>query len=223
MGHDLGSGTLGDTALVLDLETAVREAGASLHGAAAGAPAFGWGTRPEAFVLLLSGHLSVRFATRDRAVPWAECRAVAGQDCMPVTAAILSDVPMRVQATCLARTRWLCLPPASLMLLVHGHAPFRRALFAQHARRLPHVFSRSLCRGAARVQPRLADWLLGHAEGGQVSATHRAIAADLLTAREVVSRALRDFATRGWIVQTRGRIVLAAPEALAQVARDPGS
>ncbi len=203
------------------LERAVCDAGGVARSAGAGATAFRWQGRPQAFVLLTSGRLTVHFRTQGRQVPWAECRASDGQDCMPVTAAILSDRNISVRATCTTPCRWIELSPTSLVLLVHGNLAFRRALFAQHAQRLPMFFARISSKNAIGLDQRVADWLLSHARAGEVHATHTEIAADLLTAREVVSRKLRDFARQGWIEQGRGRIRLGAPGALLKLAQGP--
>lgn len=201
-------------------ERTLLENGGITKSAPEGQTAFRWTGRPEAFVFLKTGRLSVHFRTKDRAVPWAECRATSGQDCMPVTAAILSDRDIAVRATCMAPCTWIELSPIRLTLLVHGQTEFRRALFAAHARRLPAFFSRLSSNSGARFEQRLADWLLRRQELGEVCATHVEIAADLLTAREVVSRKLRDFAEKGWITQSRGRILLSAPAALTRLAKD---
>jgi CRP/FNR family transcriptional regulator len=201
------------------LVKAVFDAGGKLHSAEAGKTAFRWTGRPCAFVLLRSGKVSVRFRTTRPALPWAECRAIRGQDCMPVTAAILSDADITVRATCLERTSWIELAPSSLVLLVHGNPDFRRALFAQHALRLPAFFARISEDGAGPNDQRLATWLMTHAVDGILKATHGQIAADLITAREVVSRQLKSFADKGWIEQGRGSIVVAAPSAIWRVAR----
>ena len=39
-----------------------------------------------------------------------------------------------------------------------------------------------------------------------ISATHQSVAAELGTAREVVSRILKEFERRGWLAVTRGEI-----------------
>ncbi len=204
----------------LTLERAVRTVGGIARRAAAGQTVFSWQSQPKAFVLLTSGKLTVQFRTRGRRVPWAECRATGGEDCMPVTAAILSGRDIDVRAVATAPCSWIELPPADFMTLVHGPAGFRRALFAQHARRLPHFFARITSKNAVTLDQRIAEWLLGHAKSGQVAATHDAIAADLITAREVVSRRLRDFARKGWIVQRRGTIDLVAPGAMSRLSRN---
>jgi CRP/FNR family transcriptional regulator len=210
--HDLPNGC--------SLAQAVRDAGGVSQQGGDGQSAFQWEGTPKAFILLESGRMTVRFRTKGRQVPWAECRGSDGQDCMPVTVAILSDCTLSVRATCTTTSTWLELPPAQFILLVHGDKAFRRALFAQHARRLPTFFSRVTSKNVVSLDQRIADWLLSHARSREVAATHMQIAEDLMTAREVVSRRLRDFAKRGWIIQGRGCITLGAPAALTRLARD---
>lgn len=203
----------------VSLVRALLDAGGVAKTADEGQTAFRWQGHPRAFVLITRGTLIVHFRTKDRQVPWAECRASAGQDCMPVTAAILSEREITVRARCSDLTTWIELSPNRLVLLVHGDMDFRRALFATHARRLPTFFAKISTKNGPSLDNRLADWLLCHATGREVIATHGDIARDLLTAREVVSRRLRDFASKGWIVQQRGRIHIDAPAALARVSR----
>lgn len=203
----------------VSLEQAILHAGGVSRSASAGATAYQWQGLPRTFVLVTSGSLSVQFRTKDRQAPWAECRAAGGQDCMPVTAAILSARAITVRAVCLAPTRWLELSPVALILLVHSVPSFRHALFAGHARRLPTFFARISAQNTVTLDQRIADWLLDHARDNAICTTHSDIAAGLLTAREVVSRKLGAFAAKGWISQRRGLIQIEAPAALARVSR----
>ena len=201
------------------LARAVLDAGGVVKSAGQGQVAFRWQGHPRAFVLIVRGKLTVQFRTMGRHVPWAECRATVGQDCMPVTAAILSEREITVRAKCSEPATWIELSPHSLALLVHSDMGFRKALFATHAKRLPTFFAKISAKNWLSMDNRLAEWLLCHACDREVVATHADIAKDLLTAREVVSRKLRDYACRGWIVQHRGRIHLDAPAALARLSR----
>lgn len=201
------------------LSQAALDAGGRAKSAEEGQTAFRWQGHPRSFVLVTRGRLTVHFRTRGRQVPWAECRASEGQDCMPVTAAILSEREITVRAKCAEPASWIELSPNTLVLLVHSDMGFRRALFATHAKRLPTFFARVSSRNALSLDNRLADWLISRALSGVVVATHGDIARDLLTAREVVSRRLRDFATKGWIIQERGRIQIDAPAALTRMSR----
>ncbi|MEW5420660.1 Crp/Fnr family transcriptional regulator [Amorphus sp. 3PC139-8] len=201
------------------LDRAFLDAGGVPHCAERGRVAFAWAGRPEAFVFLRRGQLSVRFRTKGRTVPWAECRTSGQQDCMPITAAILSGAAFSARATCLAPSSWIELDPNIFVRLIHEHPNVRGAIFASHAHRLPAFFARLSADAAIGFDGRLSDWLLAHAQAGAMVATHREIADDLVTAREVVSRRLKVFAERGWIVQERGRILISAPAALSRLSR----
>lgn len=201
------------------LERAIIAAGGVIRSGPESAVAYKWQGLPRAFIFVTHGKLSVQFRTKDRQVPWAECRASEGQDCMPVTAAILSERAISVRAVCMAPSTWIELSPVALVLLVHGSTEFRHALFAGHAKRLPTFFARISTKNAVGLDQRIADWLLSHACGNEVRGTHSDIAADLLTAREVVSRKLKEFATKGWIAQRRGSIQIEAPAALSRVSK----
>lgn len=195
---------------------AVTAAGGDPRKGAVGDVAFEWDGPPRSFVLLTRGSLRVSFRTRGRQVPWAECRALGGQDCMPVSAAILARSELAVRAVCLKPSAWLVLPPEDFRRMVSEDVAFRRALFRQHASRLPAFFARTT--GGMSIDQRLAKWLLDRPLDIRIEVTHQRIASDLLTAREVVSRTLKRFGDKGWIEQGRGWIEVLCPAALAQLA-----
>jgi len=64
-----------------------------------------------------------------------------------------------------------------------------------------------------RTSDRLKDYLISKTAGGTypLYATHEAIAADLGTAREVVSRLLKDLESKGIVSLSRGKILLLKP------------
>jgi CRP/FNR family transcriptional regulator len=71
----------------------------------------------------------------------------------------------------------------------------------------------------ARMDQRLAKLLLTHAasdssDGGNLHVTHQELAAELGTAREVVSRILRSFADQGLVTVSRGHVRLIDEQAL---------
>ncbi|MEM7257942.1 MAG: helix-turn-helix domain-containing protein [Pseudomonadota bacterium] len=60
-----------------------------------------------------------------------------------------------------------------------------------------------------RIDVRLAQKLLSMASAdSSIATTHHDLAVELGTAREVISRQLREFQRRGWIQQARGSIKL---------------
>jgi CRP/FNR family transcriptional regulator len=78
-----------------------------------------------------------------------------------------------------------------------------------------------------RLDCRLAGYLHQRATrapaGDEITTTHDAIAADLGTAREVVSRLLKSFERQGAIKLGRGSIAVCKPEFLASLARGAGN
>ena len=70
-----------------------------------------------------------------------------------------------------------------------------------------------------RMDKRLAHKLLALSpDGGALDITHQALAVELGSAREVVSRLMKEFVRRGWIAAGRGRIDIVDREALAAIA-----
>ena len=109
---------------------------------------------------------------------------------------------------------------SSFQELINDHSGFRAlalSVFSQRIVELVEVIDELLLH---RVDVRLAAWLADRkADGCVVHATHQTIAAELGTAREVVSRILKDFERRGWIGLTRGEIRLIDTSSLAAFAK----
>jgi CRP/FNR family transcriptional regulator len=71
-----------------------------------------------------------------------------------------------------------------------------------------------------KLDQRLAGLLVERAGARrEIQATHQALADDLGSVREIVSRLLRNFEDRGWVDLGRERIVLVDAPALAALAR----
>jgi CRP/FNR family transcriptional regulator len=68
-----------------------------------------------------------------------------------------------------------------------------------------------------RLDQRLAQ-LLVH-RGPLVEETHQKLADELGSVREIVSRLLRGFESRGWVKLERERVSVLDPKALAELAR----
>lgn len=198
---------------------AVADTEGLCRAAPAGAIAHGWQGLPRSSIRVTRGQLSLSFGAKDRHVPWSDCRASEGQDCTPVTAAILSERTVSVRTLCSTASKWIELSPAALVLLVRSAPALRHVLFADHVKRLPPFFERISTKNAVSVQQRIADWLLRHACDREVRPTYSNLTADVLTVPDVVFRKLKEFASKGWSCQQRGQIVIEAPAALSPVSK----
>lgn len=107
----------------------------------------------------------------------------------------------------------LNVPPAEFDALMLGYEPFRRFVFGMYGERLAEVMTLVEEVAFRRLDERLAQ-LLVH-RGPVIEATHQKLADELGSVREIVSRLLRSFESRGWVKLERERITLIDPKALA--------
>jgi CRP/FNR family transcriptional regulator, anaerobic regulatory protein len=84
--------------------------------------------------------------------------------------------------------------------------PFRQFVFGVFADRLADLMALTEAVAFLRLDQRLAGALLGH--GSTVHSTHQALADELDTVREIVTRLLKRFERAGWASLSRERIEL---------------
>lgn len=109
--------------------------------------------------------------------------------------------------------------PTTVMLLPHGlfddlmgaSSAFRRQIMASYGERLETLMLLVEEVAFRRMDDRLADWLRERADQSPLHITHQTLAVELGTAREVVSRLLKEFERRGWVRLSRGRIDILTP------------
>jgi CRP/FNR family transcriptional regulator len=112
-------------------------------------------------------------------------------------------------------TRLLLLSPDGFEHWV-AHAPFRRFVFGVFADRLADLMSLAEAVAFQRLDQRLAAALLGH--GSTVLTTHQALADELGTVREIVTRLLKRFEQAGWVEVGRERVTVRDAGALRALA-----
>ncbi len=180
---------------------------------------FGPGQAPSSFMLLLEGTVRVHQVSESgREI--VLYRVTEGESCALTTACLLGYEDYIAEAVAETDIRAIAIPRQTFDELVARSTPFRNFVFMAFSRRVT-----DLCRvidevAFQRLDIRLAGRLLELAGASStLSLTHQEIAAELGTAREVVSRQLHELQRRGWIVSGRGNIEIkdrAAIEALAR-------
>jgi CRP/FNR family transcriptional regulator len=179
---------------------------------------FGPGKSPETLLLLISGRVRVQ-QTSDSGREIVLYRVEAGQSCVLTTACLLAHEDYTATGIAETDVRAVTIPRAVFDDLVSRSPAFRTFVFTAYARRITDLFHVIEAVAFQRVDIRLAQRLIDLARGSdQIKATHQQMAAELGTAREVVSRQLGEFQRRGWIAQSRGTIQLTDSAALARLA-----
>jgi len=176
---------------------------------------FGPGDRAQGYIVPLQGTVRVEhMGESGRSV--VLYRVAPGDTCVMTTACLITGAPYQAWGYADGDVEALALSASAFQDLLDTDRDFRAmafAVFASRIRELVEVIDELLLH---RVDLRLAAWLAERAP--TVAATHQAIAGELGTAREVVSRILKDFERRGWIALARGEIAVGAPDALKMFA-----
>jgi len=174
----------------------------------AGTIIFGPGKIPSNLLLLLEGTVRVQqFSENGREI--VLYRVQAGQSCVLTTSCLLADEAYTAEGIAETDVTAVAIPRAEFDDLISNSEVFRHFVFAAYSKRITDLFFVIEELAFRRVDIRLAQKLLDlENQANIVKSTHQQLAAELGTAREVISRQLQEFQRRGWISQTRGSIEL---------------
>lgn len=204
------------------LDEATRDAVLQQHAqtleVAAGTVLFDEGTPCRGFPLVLDGEIRVaRGSPQGRSLELY--RVSAGELCVVSTSCLFGHRTMVAHGVTARATRLVVLSPPGFDACC-AHEPFRRFVFGIFAERLADLMALVEAVAFQRLDQRLAATLLGH--GQVVHTSHQALADQLGTVREIVTRLLRQFERAGWIRVTRERTELLDASALRKLAADRG-
>lgn len=183
--------------------------------APAGSVLFDAGQPCRGFPLLLSGSVRVgKTSAGGREI--LLYRVEPGQGCILSGGCLLGHSDYSARAVAEEPVVLLRIPPALFQELMLELEPFRSQVFAMYGERLSDVMQLVDEVAFRRLDQRLAQLLIHR--GPVVEATHQKLADELGSVREIVSRLLRGFETRGWVKLERERIRVLDPRALADLA-----
>lgn len=148
---------------------------------------------------------------------------VFGSECCPLMmASVIGETEYEASAAIEVPTEVVAVPAMEFVSWIDECKPIRQFVYKQLVGRITDVAS---LLGKIAFQPipvRLADFLLAQAQLQNFDAplrlTHDRIAAELGTAREVVSRTLKAFQSQEAIQLQRGQVVLLDPAKLQRIA-----
>jgi CRP/FNR family transcriptional regulator len=133
--------------------------------------------------------------------------------------AVLLGTPVIATGQAEVTTEAVVIPASVLRELVIGSDPMRRYIFETVTRGLVEVTTLLEDVAFRTMESRLAALLLKHfATADVIAMRHEDIAAELGTAREVVSRLLEDYERKGAINLSRGRVEMHDEAVLRELA-----
>lgn len=184
----------------------------------AGTRLFGPGQPAGHLLLLISGQVRVtQISDSGREV--VLYRVGAGESCVLTSACMLAYDDLATEGIAETEIEAIGIPRATFDEMMALSPEFRGFVMRAWSRRVTDLLSLIDDIAFQRIDLRLATRLLALADGDTVHATHQQLAAELGSAREVISRALAEFQRRGWVAQARGALRLTDRPALEKLIR----
>ncbi len=187
----------------------------------AGTVAFSSGQACANYLFVTQGSVRVQL-TAESGREIVLYRVGPGETCVLTTTALLADDNYMAEGVAETPVRAIALPAPLFRQLMAQSETFRQFVFSTFGQRVTALMQ--VIQGVAfgHIGPRLAALLLSRAEDRrEIALTHQELAVELGTAREVVSRQLKEFERRGWVKLGRGRVALADRPALQALSRNP--
>ena len=161
----------------------------------------------RALLIFLSGTARVQLASsKGRQVTLY--RIVAGGSCLVTTFCLLNDSCYPAEAIAESEIEAIAVPLQNLHAAIELSPRFRQHVFGSFSLTLLEVIARTEQLAFTSVDARLSSALLALHAKGKSNVTHQALAVELGTAREVVSRRLKSFESQGWVQLQRGRVIV---------------
>jgi CRP/FNR family transcriptional regulator, anaerobic regulatory protein len=144
-------------------------------------------------------------------------RIKAGESCLLSGSCLLGRTDYAASGIAEDALELLIIPAAEFRTLVAEDEVFRTYVFSLYGERLSTLLNLVEAIAYQKLDQRLAALLLARVRAGAetIHATHQALADELGSVREIVSRLLRSFEDRGWVELGREKIVVRDADALA--------
>ncbi len=181
---------------------------------AAGAVVFDEDQPCQGFPLLLSGSVRVS-KTSANGRELRLYRVVAGESCILTSSCLLGQTHYTARGIAEQALEMVLLPPASFHALMGRHEAFRNYVFHLFSERLTDLMELVSAVAFQKLDQRLAVLLLSRPS--PIRSTHQALADELGSAREMVSRLLKGFSDQGWVKLGREQIEISDPFALKRL------
>ncbi len=185
-----------------------------------GAALFQVGSLCQNYLMMLDGSVRVQMVS-DTGREIVLYRVGRGETCVLTTSCLMTRQDYSAEGLAETDIEAMALSAEPFHDLLARSAVFRDFVFQSFGARITGFMMLVEEVAFRRIDLRLARFLLDRRDpGGGIDATHQALAVELGTAREVVSRQLKEFERRGLVGLSRGRVEVSDPDGLSDLARD---
>jgi CRP/FNR family transcriptional regulator len=169
----------------------------------------------QGFPLMLSGSIRVvKASANGRELQLY--RVCPGESCILTSSCLLGHTQYRARGVVEQDVELVALSPVAFRTLLSRCEPFRDYIFSLFSERLTDLMELVSAVAFQKLDQRLAALLI--AKSNPIHLTHQALADELGSVREIVSRLLKGFADQGWVRLGREQIEVVEGDALKQLA-----
>lgn len=182
---------------------------------------FRTGEQCSVYLVVLKGHVRVQLMSAGgREVTLY--RVDPGSTCVLTTSCLMSGNEYPAEAIAESEIEALGISQAAFQSALSKHSSFRTFVFEKFSERLKNVIVRVEDLIFESVDARLARALLKLDSEGTQAVTHQELAVELGTAREVISRHLKQFEQEGLVELGRGRVAVIDADRLSGIGASTG-
>jgi CRP/FNR family transcriptional regulator len=169
----------------------------------------------QGFPLLISGSIRViKAAANGRELQLY--RVPPGESCILTSSCLLGHAQYHARGIAEQDVELVALSPSAFRKLLSENEAFRDYIFSLFSERLTDLMQLVSAVAFQKLDQRLAALLV--AKPSPIHATHQALADELGSVREIVSRLLKNFADQGWVHLGREQIEITDEAALRRLA-----
>ena len=188
---------------------------AALVNIPAGQQVFSSGGQCENYLLLLKGSVKAQLLS-ENGREMLLYQVLPGDSCVLTTSCLLSGDDYPAEAFTEEETSAFVISSHAFYRCLEQSAFFREFVYKNFSARLSHIIGRMGEVVFEGIDWRLAKELL-RAEEEVLQITHQELAIKLGSAREVISRNLKQFEAKGWVKLSRGTVTIVDKGALKKI------
>jgi CRP/FNR family transcriptional regulator len=175
---------------------------------------FHQGDACQNYLLIISGSVKV-FTRAENGREIVLYHILSGGSCVLTTSCIMSSDHYPAEGITETDIIALAIPKIVFEQFLAESSHFRHLVFTSYGERLTKLISLVEEISFSKLDIRLAKFLLVNGSvNTPIRTTHQILATELGSAREVISRQLKEFENRGWVLLSRGKIEITNHDAL---------
>ena len=182
---------------------------------------FRQGEASNNYLLVIEGSVKV-FTRAENGREIVLYRVQNNESCTLTTSCLLSNNKYPAEGITETEVKALMIPVDAFNDGLQTSNDFRHFVFDAYGKRISDIITLVEEISFGRIDIRLAKTLLQHIVGDMtIHITHQALATELGSAREVISRQLKEFENKNWVELHRGSIEIKNTSALEKLAQTP--